>query len=231
MNNRTIRFATVAVLLVLALAVAAVPAKADSFNVSLNTSSLSGTQILVFGLVSGGGGVDNTVTLSNFAFSGGSIVPPPNYLGTSGVSGDLGTSISMDDSGSNSTVLFAEEFDPGSSLSFLLTTTNNAAGLTPDSFAMYVCDTGFNCYSDDTNTGAMLILNLTGGTLTPGSFTLNAASAQNLPAPVVTSGATPVPEPSGLLLFAVGIFGLGAYYSRTNRFLGRRRFVSIDRTE
>jgi hypothetical protein len=210
MNDRTIRFATLFTVLVLALAVAGAPGKADSFDVSINTSSLSGAQIIAFSLVNGGGGVDNAVTLSDFAFGGGSPVPPANYLGTNGVSGDLGSTVTMDDSVSlyGGTALFAEDFDPGSTLSFLLTTSNNFAGATPDAFAMSICDTSFNCYSDDPNTGAMLVLNLTGETLTPASFTLNGASAQDLPAPVVTGVSAAAPEPLSALLLGFGVVAL-----------------------
>jgi len=215
MNDSTIRFAVLVAVLVLALGATSVPSRADSFDVSLNTSSLSGTQIIAFSLINGGGGVDNSVTLSDFTFGGGGPVPPADYLGTAGVSGDLSSTITMDDSVSlyGGTALFAEDFDPGSTISFLLTTSNNFAGATPDAFAMSVCDTSFNCYSDDTSTGALLALNLTGGTLTPASFTLNGASAQDLPAPVVTvststGGGTTMPEPPSVLLLGIGIVAL-----------------------
>ena len=211
MNNGTMRLTILFAVLVLALAAAGVPARADSFDVSLNTSSLSGTQILAFGLVNGGGGVDNTVTLSDFTFGGGGPVPPADYLGTTGVSGDLSGTISMDDSGG--TALFDEEFNPGSTISFLLTTTNNFAGVTPDAFSMYVCDTSFNCYSDDpSGAGDDLMLNLSGGTLSPSSFALYTGSAQGLPAPVVTSATAGVPEPSSVFLLGLGIcvLALGA---------------------
>ena len=203
MNIRAIRFVVLFAVLVLTLAVASVPAKADSFEVSLNTSSLSGTQILAFGLVNGGGGVNNSVVLSDFTFGGGAPVPPANYLGTSGVSGDLGSSIAMNDSGG--TALFDEQFNSGSSISFLLTTTNNFGSTTPDAFAMYVCDVSLNCYSDDATTGALLVLNLTGGTLTPASFSLIGANAQGLPAPVVAVAAVPTPEPGSILLLGLGL--------------------------
>jgi hypothetical protein len=214
MNNRTIRFARPFALLVLALAVAGVTAKADSFDVSLNTSSLSGTQVLAFSLINGGGGVTNTVTLSDFAFGGGGAEPPADYLGTSGVSGDLSGTINMNDSVSlyGGTGLFVEQFDPGSSLSFLMNTTNNSAGTTPDAFSMAICNTSFSvCYSDDTGTGALLVLGLTGTPLSPSSFTLNAATAQGLLAPVVTEAtSSAAPEPSSVLLLALGVLAVGA---------------------
>lgn len=220
MNNRTIRFARPFALLVLALAVAGVPAEANSFDVSLNTSSLSGTQVLAFSLINGGGGATNTVALSDFAFGGGGAEPPADYLGTSGVSGDLSGTINMNDSVSlyGGTALFVEEFAPGSSLSFLMNTTNNSAGTTPDAFSMAICNTSFSdCYSDDTGAGAMLVLGLTGTPMSPSSFTLNAATAQGLPAPVVTEGTSSgtAPEPSSVLLLALGVLAVGACSRRT----------------
>src|ERR1700731_2955838 len=110
----------------------------------------------------------------------------------------------MDDSGFSAR--FSQQFNVGSSLSFTLDTTNIFAGGTPDVFAMYVCDATFStCYSDDASTAAMLVLNLTGGTLSPADFILNGASTQGLAAPVVTVNA--VPEPGSLLLLASGLAG------------------------
>lgn len=184
---------------------AVIPASADttSFEVSLDTSPLSGTQTLAFGFTDGDGAADNSLTLSGFNFGGGSATGAPTYIGA-GASGDLSTSIVLNDSDFSS--LFLQQFMPGTTLSFLMTTTNNFAGGAPDAFAMAVCDAALDaCYSDDQGTGAMLVLNLTGTALSPLSFTLNGASNQNLPAPIVSSPSANVPEPASLRLLAIGL--------------------------
>jgi len=199
--------------------IAAGQAKADDFDVTLNTSALTGPQILAFGFVDGDASVNNSVTLSNFAFSGGNAVGPADYMGTTGVSGDLGSAVMLNDSGF--TALFTETFNPGASLSFLLSTTNSFAGTTPDALAMYVCDTSLNCYSDDPST-AMLQLDLTGNPLSPSSFTLSGATDQGLPAPVVTIPGTTMTTPEPGTIFLVGSSMLLAAAGRRKRFLGFR---------
>ena len=190
----------------LAVVLAAASARADGgiVNVTLNTSSLSGTQTIIFGITDGDGVADNNVALSDFNLGGGSAQGSATYSG-SGISGDLSSVIALDDSGFSA--LFEQQVNVGSSLSFVLSTTDNFAGGTPDAFAMYLCDsTVSTCYSDDALSGAMLILNLTGGTVTPSSFILNGASDQNLPAPVVTG--VNAPEPTSVLLLGFGLASL-----------------------
>lgn len=175
-----------------------------TFTVSLDTSSISGTtEQLVFELIDGDGVVDNSVVLSSFGFGGGTIAGAADYLGTTGVSGHLGASISMDDSGG--VALFAQPVTFGSSLVFTLRTTDNYSGtVAPDAFSMALYRPDFSaCLSDDPVRCALLQLDVTGGTLTPSSFTLNGASAQSLPAPIVRfAGAAP--EPGSLLLLTTG---------------------------
>lgn len=169
------------------------------FQVNIDTAPLSGPQTLAFSLTDGDGTTDNLVTLSNFSFGGGNPLGTPTYSG-SGITGDLTSGVSITDA--DFLELFMQEFQPGSLLSFDLMTTNAFAGGTPDGFLVYLCDASFsNCYSDDSSTGAMLALQLTGTPLTEADFVLNAASAQGLAAPSVAS----VPEPR--LSLIAGLIG------------------------
>jgi len=190
-------------------------AMATSFTVTLDTSTLSGTQTVAFGLTNGDGVADNSVTLSAFHFGGGSAIAGTQdctfggMFSGIGCSGNLTSGVTLDDSGTQA--LFTEQFHVGSSLSFALATTNNFFPLSPipDGFDFFLCDaTVSTCYSD-ASTSAMLVLPLAGGTLSPSDFILSGATAQGLPAPVVTLGATP--EPESFLLMLTGLFALGAY--------------------
>jgi len=123
------------------LTAATAKADGDSFNVTVNTSALSGTQTIVFGITDGDGVADNNLALSGFAFGGGSAEGLANYIGT-GISGDLSSPIDLDDSGFSA--LFYQQFDPGSLLSFSLDTTNIYAeiDLQMKAKAMALCDAG-----------------------------------------------------------------------------------------
>jgi hypothetical protein len=210
-----------------------VPAgRADSFDVSLNTSALSGTtQVLAFGLTNNDGVADNTISLTGFNFgTGGSAVSGTQdctlggFLSGAGCGGNLTSGVTLTDSATEA--FFDEAFTVGSSLSFAMTTTNAFAGGIPDGLAMYLCNaTLSSCYSDDSSTTAMLVLGLAGTPLTPSSFTLNAATAQGLPAPVVTaatgSGGTTAPEPPAVLLLGLGVLAL-AFWSRKRQVAAER---------
>ena len=195
------------------LAVLAVPVlmfganvQAAPITVALDTSPLSGTQTLVFGLTNFDSS-SNTVLLSDFAFGGGSAVAGSadctlgGFVGGSGCSGDLTSGVTLDDLDPTA-AFFSQQFEPGATLSFVLNATDNFTGPVPDQFAMFVCDAALTCYSDDAS-GALLLLDLVGGPRSPASFVLFGASPQGLPAPVVSVTA-PVPEPGTLWLLAVG---------------------------
>lgn len=179
------------------------------FPVTLNTSPLAGTtQTLAFSLTKGGTGDFNTVTLTDFNFGGGSAAGTHSYTGN-GVSGDLGSAVTLSDI--DFFEFFSQTFTVGSALSFNLDTTNNFGGGAPDGFAMYLCDAALDtCYSDDLNTSALVTLGLSGSPITPADFTVNAASQQGLNAPAI---GTPEPRSLALLLVA-GLTVAGPMFRR-----------------
>ena len=131
----------------------AASAHADSILVFVDTSPLSGIQTLGFGLTNSDGSA-NTVSLSAFDFGGGSAVSGSEdctfggLFSGAGCSGDLTSGVTLDDV--DVAALFTQQFEAGSMLSFLLTSTNNYTGPVPDQFAMYLCDATIStCYSDD----------------------------------------------------------------------------------
>lgn len=200
------------------LVLAASSTRADPmFDVTLDTSAIVGTEDqLVFELVDGGGEPQTAVSLTHFDLGGGAVVAPADYLGSTGVSGDVSSGIAMDDSGG--TVLFTQLVTFGSSLMFQLTSSTvlsvGAPDTSPDAFSMLVCASDFSaCYSANTQTGALLELDLTGAAISPSSFVLDAAPGPDgpgLPAPVVTA----VPEPTTLALLLGGLFGVAAVRRR-----------------
>ena len=199
--KQTLRVAGLAI----ALVARAVAADAGPILITLDTSPLSGTQTAVFGLTNSDSS-SNNVTLSSFAFGGGSVVSGSadctlggTFSGL-GCSGDLASSVTLDDA--DDAAFFSQQFEPGSTFSFILNATNNFTGPTPDQFAMFLCDGALNtCYSDDAS-GALLLLDFAGGNLMPSSFVRFGASAQELAAPTVAVAA--VPEPGTLTLLGAG---------------------------
>ena len=113
------------------------------YNVTLNTAPLVGHPAGPFYVEwtftdgSGVGDANNTVTMSNINFGGGSALGGPLVFG--GASGSLETGVTITDSSVLS--LFAEQFAPGLQLSFSLDlTSNDDAGGTPDGLTFFVLD-------------------------------------------------------------------------------------------
>ena len=192
--------------LALMLAMAQRPAHAGIINgsVSLDTSGLSGTFELGFILTDGSatGDANNTVTLGNFGFGGGSAGAVDPLLTTSGASGDFASGVTLIDSEFFN--VFASSFTPGGSLSFDFTlSTNVDAGGTPDQFfvALLQPDGTQVATTDPSGANALLLVNIDSAQPAFGTF-----SSELTPAPIVTFAAT-APEPPSLLLLTIGLMG------------------------
>src|SRR6185312_13251794 len=96
-------------------------------EVTLNTAPLIGDTAGPFSLVfqltdgSGIGDGNNTVTISNFQFGSGGPSGSPTTFG--GVSGDVGSTVTLVDSSFLNYLI--QPFTPGTTLEFTVTTTNN----------------------------------------------------------------------------------------------------------
>ncbi|HVO88984.1 MAG TPA: PEP-CTERM sorting domain-containing protein [Casimicrobiaceae bacterium] len=173
-------------------------------SISLDTSALSGTFEIAFVFTdgSGTGDANNSVTLGNFGFGGGSAGSVDPLLTTGGASGDLSSSMVLIDSAFLS--IAAAFFDPGAVFSFdFALTTNVDAGGTPDAFSMVLLrgDGSVVATADPSGADALLTLNV--DSAQPG---FNAFASELSPAPVVTPSV--VPEPSTMLLFALAFCGM-----------------------
>jgi hypothetical protein len=139
-----LRGVILAILFLVVISVA--PARADLiFSVSLNTAPLVGHPAGPFSLDfqlndgSQSGDGNNTATLSQFTFGGGSASGSASLLG--GATGDLTKTVSLTDSSAFNE--FTQEFNPGSSLKFTLDiTTNTDPGNPPDLFSFAILDSG-----------------------------------------------------------------------------------------
>jgi hypothetical protein len=182
-------------------------------TVSLDTSGLAGPFELAFILTDGSGGGDgnNTVTLSNFLFGGGSAGAVDALLSFGGASGNLISGASLVDSSFAN--IFASAFTAGSSLSFHFgLTTNVDAGGTPDQFSLALlrADGTLVNTQDPSGAGSLLTVNLESALPTFSTF-----ASDLTPAPLVVESASPLPEPSMLLLLAISL--VGALRSRRRR--------------
>lgn len=214
----------IGILTVVLLTFASTAALADVQTVKfgVNTSSIAGgSYFLAFQLEdgSGTGDANNTVTLSDFAFGGGSALDPavrPTLYSypalNGGASGDLLAGVALTDSDPyfNAAIL---GFDAGTELTFDASFTNNKdTGSFPDLFLVSILDsTGAGISTADSNNDSFITVTLDGtkvtqpnGAVTPPTQFFAASAPYEIPAPAA------VPEASSLLLLAAccGFLGL-----------------------
>jgi hypothetical protein len=135
-----------ALLLGATTALAATSAHAQTYLVTINTSALSSAGLsadapfgIEFQLNSGGNAsVTNNATVSSFNLGGGSAIAGTFVTNTQGgagtAAGNIGSQVTLSSSTSAPFNLFSQNFNPGSTLSFQVTLSDNAAGTTPDGF-------------------------------------------------------------------------------------------------
>lgn len=202
------RLALLSTLVAGAIAAGVAPASATSvqFNVVVNTTPLIGNASAPFYLdflLIGGPTPSNTVTISDFGFSGGAPAGAATLSGP-GVTGDLSSTVTLTD---NVDFLneFYQAFTPGATLGFEVTVTTNEGTtppITPDAFSFAILDKNLinlpttSPLFDD----SLLFTNLTPGLVTSDLVTSSTTS----PAGVTTTAAV-VPEPATLVLFGTGL--------------------------
>ena len=177
-------------------------ARAATFEVTLDTSSLSGTAArLAFDLIDGDGVVNNTAAISGFSTDG--------TLGASttsgGVTGSLPGGFTLDDTAFFNELL--QDLTLGTTVAFILDVTTAFAGGAPDSFSLFLLDPGsaLSLVTTGLLGDALMIVDIDG----TGGGALAVAAATTPSIPVVVTPIATVPAPWSLMLVALGFAWAG----------------------
>ena len=184
--------------------------KASNFNfaVDINTSGLVSGPAAPYYLdfqLNGGPSPANTVTLSNFIFTGGAPLTGLSE-GTNGTAtGNLSTTITLDDSSTSLNEIWQAFSQQTSDIKFNVSLSQNGSGVTPDAFVVSLLDNTTTSYVTTTaaNGTDLLSVNLSAANVNADIKSYSSISP---------SGVTAVPEPSTL-----GVLGIGAFFLFTTR--------------
>jgi hypothetical protein len=177
------------------------------FHVDVDTSVLVGNAGGPFSLdfqLIGGSPAGNSATISNFSFGGGAAAGAPALAG--GAAGSLGGSVLLDDSGAFFNEFF-QAFTPGATLGFDVSLTTNVNGPTPDGFSFAILDSSLFNITTNGLGDALLFVNIDGASPVVQAFAGIGGFAG--------VDVRVIPEPAGLVLFALALICAG--------YAGRRR--------
>ena len=186
-------------ILLVSILAAPVALRADTYKVSVNTSALAaGSYTLAFEFTDGSGTDDanNTATINNLDFGGGSVSNSAVFCGGDpcSASGDVTSGFSIADSSFYN--FLEQQFTPGNALSFMVSLTNYSdSGGTPDEFSFYIEELA----TTDTVGGSLLTIDI-GGAVTPYSSSQTGTTS--------VASASAVPEPGTFTLLLAGLAGL-----------------------
>jgi hypothetical protein len=192
---------------------------------ALNTQALSpnGPFTLDLQLNYGGYSAGNTATINNFSFGGGSAAGTPSYLGTA--AGSLNSAVTLSDNSVNGFNDFDQTFNPGTTLSFDVTLSDNPSAPVPDLFAVAILDNGgaqiVTTAPDQLSLAEFSIGNF--GTITRAAYAgvnntdpdnANEAELGDYTGVTTTISTVPVPEPSSIGVLALGLAAGGLFVAR-----------------
>lgn len=170
----------------------------------------------------GSGAYGNTATINNFSFDGGSASGTPSYSGTA--AGNLNSAVTLSDSSVNGFNDFDQTFNPGTTLSFDVTLSDNPTAVVPDELAIAILDnTGGQIVTTDPNDGLSLATFEVGsfGAITPAAYAGinntdpgNGVDLGDYSGVTVSISTVPVPEPSSIGILALGLGVSGLFLAR-----------------
>ncbi|MGB8167166.1 MAG: NF038129 family PEP-CTERM protein [Chthoniobacteraceae bacterium] len=137
------KFITASLIAVAGFILSTAATEAALYHIDINTAALnlpanSGDAPFSLDFQFNDGGVlgNNTATITNFTFGGGSATGSPTLF--DGALGNIGSTVTLNNSGPFQELY--QTFTPGAVLGFDVSLTQNLDGLTPDSFVVAILD-------------------------------------------------------------------------------------------